>query len=71
MSIVLGWQQSMVPGKIMLISPPPPINFEKDIDRYKQLCLYINLHIKDQHVLLLRNDYLYVIYTFQIKLSLI
>ena len=70
MSIVLGWQQSMVPGKIMLISPPP-INFEKDIDRYKQLCLYINLHIKDQHVLLLRNDYLYVIYTFQIKLSLI
>ena len=69
MSIVLGWQQSMVPGKIMLISTP--INFGKDIDRYKQLCLYINLHKKDQHVLLLRNDYLYVIYTFQIKLSLI
>ena len=38
---------------------------------YKQLRLYINLYIKKEHVLLLRNDHLYSIYTFQIKSSLI
>ena len=37
----------------------------------KQLRLYTNLHIKKQHIFLLRNDDLYSIYTFQIKLSLI
>ena len=38
---------------------------------YKQLRLYINLYIKKQNVFLLRNDGLYSINTFQIKLSLI
>ena len=38
---------------------------------YKQLRLYINLNIMKQHVLLLQNDDLYSIYTFQIKPSLI
>ena len=38
---------------------------------YKQLRLYNNLYIKKQQVFLLRNDDLYSIYTFQIKLSLI
>ena len=37
----------------------------------KQLSLYINLYIKKEHDFLLRNDNLYSIYTFQIKLSLI
>ena len=37
---------------------------------YKQLRVYINLHIKKQHVFLLCNDHLYSIYTFQIKSSL-
>ena len=35
---------------------------------YKQLCLYIiDLYIQKQRVFLLRNDVLYLIYTFQIK----
>ena len=38
---------------------------------YIQLVLYINLYIKKQGVLLLHNDDLYSVYTFQIKSSLI
>ena len=37
----------------------------------KQRFLYIILHIKKQHVVLLWNDDLYSIFTFQIKLSFI
>ena len=36
---------------------------------YKQFHLYINLCIKKQHVLLLRNYNFYSVYTFQLKSS--
>ena len=38
---------------------------------YKQFREYINSYIRKQHIILLHNDDLYSIFTFQIKSSLI